>query len=249
MLNNMIKIFVISLPNSLDRRAKVIEKLSSKNISFEFLDAVDGRIDNHPYLKNYNENSYLLNRNRKAAPGELGCYVSHLLAWEKCVQLNEPIVVLEDDFELTEDFVEGLLFVEQYLDKVSFIRLEKLKSNFHVNSSYKGDKFILAKQLKVGMCTTGYVITPKCSKVLLSKGREICAPVDLFLRQTLKHKQLIYALIPHIVYPTHIDSIIGFEIRTKKEKGAILKIKRFFHKWTYTIGDVVINLLNAYVRF
>ena len=242
------KIVVISLSSSVDRRAKVIEKLSTKNLAFEFLDAVDGRTDDHPYLKNYNEKAYLLNRCRKAAPGELGCYVSHLLAWEKCVALNEPLVVLEDDFELTEDFVEGLNFVEPYLDKLVFVRLERTKTNFHLSSPYKGEKFSLAMQMKVEMCATGYVITPKGAKALVANGKEICAPVDLYLRHTLIHKQLMYVLFPFIVYPTHTDTIIGWEIRKIKEKGLALKARRFIHKWFYTIGNVLVNLTNAIPR-
>ena len=240
---------MISLAKSQDRRAKVVEKLGSKNIKFEFLDAVDGRTDKHPYLKNYNEKEYLLNRSRKAAPGELGCYVSHLLAWEKCVALNEPIVVLEDDFEITEDFVEGLNFVEQYLAEVSFIRLERIKTNYHAPSPFKDKKFALKKQLKVEMCTTGYVVTPQGARAFMANGKEICAPVDLYLRHTLMHKQLMFVLIPFIVYPTHADSIIGLDIRTQKQKGIMLKIKRFFHKWAFTIGNVATNLSNAYLRF
>ena len=242
------KIVVISLLTSVDRRAKVIEKLSAKNLAFEFLDAVDGRTDDHPYLKNYNEKAYLLNRCRTAAPGELGCYVSHLLAWEKCVALNEPLVVLEDDFELTEDFVEGLNFVEQFLDKVVFVRLERIKTNYHIASRYKDEKFSLKMQLKVEMCATGYVITPQGAKALLTKGREICAPVDVYLRHTSIHKQLMYVLTPFIVYPTHADTIIGWEIRKKKQKGLVLKARRFIHKWFYTIGNVLVNLTNAIPR-
>lgn len=242
------KIVIISLPSSHDRRANVIEKLSGRNLEFEFLDAVDGRVDNHPYLSNYDEKTYLLNRCRKAAPGELGCYVSHFLAWEKCLALNEPIVVLEDDFELTDDFETGLSFVKPYLDRVSFIRLERLKAKHYLKSAYKNDKFLLVKQLKAAMCTTGYVITPKAAKAFISKGKVIRAPVDLFIRHVLIHKQLIYALTPHIIYPTHADSIIGFEIRTQKEKRLMLKLKRFFHKWTYTLGNIVVNLFNALVR-
>ncbi len=243
------RIFVISLPRSLDRREQAAQKLRSKNIEFEFLDGIDGRSDEHPYLKNYNEKAFLLHRRRKAAPGELGCYVSHLLAWEKCVALNEAIVVLEDDFELTGDFNEGLKFVEQCLDRAVFVRLEKLKKNYFVESSFKSEKFRLVKQLKVGMCTTAYAVSPQGAKMLINHGREICAPIDLYIRHTLKHKQMIYALVPHIVYPTHADSIIGFEIRTRKEKGLFLGTRRFFHKWLYAIGDIVINLYNACAKY
>jgi hypothetical protein len=52
----------------------------------------------------------------------------------------------------------------------------------------------------------------------------------------------MYAIVPAIIYPTHSDSIIGREIRDYREKGIILKIKRFFCKWVYGIGSLAINI-------
>jgi glycosyl transferase family 25 len=242
------KILVLSLPDSHDRRANVTKKLGSKHIEFEFLDAIDGRTGDHPYLKNYDEQSFLANRRRKAAPGELGCYVSHLLAWEKCVALNEPIVVLEDDFELTENFEKGIEFLKQFLDKVAFVRLEPLEKKIFV-TSFKTSDFSLVKQLNVGMCATGYIITPRGAKNLLKKGMKIRSPIDLYLKYTLTHHQIIHAITPGIVYPTHQDSIIGIDVRNRREKGALLGLKRFVFKFAYAIGNFFTNLVNAYTRF
>ena len=239
------KIVVISLAKSQDRCAKVVEKLCSKNIEFEFLDAVDGRTDSHPYLKKHNEKSHLINCRRKAIPGELGCYVSHLLSWEKCVALNEPLVILEDDFSITVDFAAGLSFVAPYLNKVSFIRLEKLESNFYLSTPYKNEKFALVKQIKVAKCMTGYIITPHGAKALLAKGREICMPIDLYLRYTVIHGQLIYALTPDIVRSSGATSVIGFEAKCLREKGFILRIKHFIRRWAYSISSLVVNITNA----
>ncbi|MEQ1560459.1 MAG: glycosyltransferase family 25 protein [Methyloglobulus sp.] len=238
------KIVVISLPSSLERRAKAIEKLSALDLEFEFLDAIDGRTDEHPYFKNYNETAFLANRRRKAAPGELGCYVSHLLAWEKCIDLNQPIVVLEDDFEFTDGFSEGLKFVGQIVDKVSFVRLEPLESKFFVRS-YEGKNFSLVKQLKAGVCSTGYVITPQGAKTFLRMGTDICYPIDIYIKNTLIHKQVLHAIVPNIVYATHADSIIGFKAREIREKGYILKMKRFILKRKYELGNLIVNFVNA----
>ena len=41
-------------------------------------------------------------------PGELGCFASHYLLWEKCLELNEPIVVIEDDAQLEECFDDSM---------------------------------------------------------------------------------------------------------------------------------------------
>ncbi|HEX9172176.1 MAG TPA: glycosyltransferase family 25 protein [Telluria sp.] len=242
------KVFAISLPSSLDRRATVTKKLSERNIEFEFIDAVDGRVDQHPYLKNYDDKSFLINRRRRAAPGELGCYVSHLLAWEKCVEVNEPIVVLEDDFQLTPDFEAGIEYLEKFVDRISFVRLEPLEKQFYLTSR-KDPDFSLVKQLNVGMCATGYVITPQGAKKLLENGRTIKAPIDLYLKYTFMHDQLIHALVPHAVYPTHEDSVIGIDFRNYREKGAVLGFKRFAYKTFYVFANLFTNLVNGVKRF
>jgi GR25 family glycosyltransferase involved in LPS biosynthesis len=37
-------------------------------------------------------------------PGVLGCFYSHYRLWEKCVELNEPIMIFEDDVLFTRGF-------------------------------------------------------------------------------------------------------------------------------------------------
>ena len=36
--------------------------------------------------------------------GEVGCFLSHWRLWEKCIELNEPILILEDDAVCTDRF-------------------------------------------------------------------------------------------------------------------------------------------------
>ncbi len=242
------KILVISLPKSTERRARAAQKLGERQLPFEFIDAVDGRVDKHPYLQHYDEASFLVHRRRRAAPGELGCYVSHLLAWERCIALNEPVVVLEDDFELTPDFEGGVEYVGQFADRVSFVRLEPLEKHTVLTSS-KGSRFSLVKQLDVGMCMTGYVITPHGAKRLLEHARTIRAPIDLFLKYTFDHGELIHAVVPHGVYPTHADSVIGIEVRNQREKGFVLGLKRFAYKTFYRFANLFTNLANGLRRF
>jgi glycosyl transferase family 25 len=244
----ILKIFVISLPSSLERRALVAQKLGERKLPFAFIDAVDGRVDRHPYLQRYDEKSFLVHRRRKAAPGELGCYVSHLLAWEKCVALGEPIVVLEDDFQLTPDFEAGLAYLERFADRVSFVRLEPLEKHT-VLTSDKGERFSLVKQLDVGMCMTGYVITPRGAQRLLEHAATIRAPIELFMKYTFDHGELIHAIVPHGVYPTHEDSVIGIDVRNQREKGTLLGLKRFAYKTFYRFANLFTNLANGLRRF
>jgi glycosyl transferase family 25 len=242
------RIFVLSLASSTERRAKATAKLASQGMPFEFIDAVDGRLGLHPYLANYDEKAFMVHRRRKAAPGELGCYISHLLAWEKCVELNEPIVVLEDDFEVSEDFAAGLEFIAPFTDRVSFVRLEPLESKFFIRS-HTGEHFALVKQVKVGMCATGYVMTPQGARKFLETAYAMRYPVDLFLKYTSIHKQVMHALIPRVVYPTHADSIIGIDVRNARERGLKLSLQRFAMKWRFVAANAFVNLRNISSKF
>ena len=40
-----------------------------------------------------------------SAPGVMGCFYSHYRLWQKCVELNEPIMVFEDDVIFTRPYI------------------------------------------------------------------------------------------------------------------------------------------------
>lgn len=37
-------------------------------------------------------------------PGAMGCFLSHFLLWRHCVEINQPIIVLEDDVDIIVDW-------------------------------------------------------------------------------------------------------------------------------------------------
>lgn len=62
-------------------------------------------------------------RGKLSRPGVIGCFYSHYSLWEKCVQLNEPIMIFEDDVKFYRKFYpvdfEGVLILS--LGKSSFL--------------------------------------------------------------------------------------------------------------------------------
>lgn len=40
-----------------------------------------------------------------SAPGVKGCFLSHYRLWQKCVELNEPIIIWEDDIVLSRPYM------------------------------------------------------------------------------------------------------------------------------------------------
>lgn len=52
--------------------------------------------------------------------GELGCYASHYLMWQKCVEINEPIIILEDDIKISPMLVEYLADIKHEVSSFGF---------------------------------------------------------------------------------------------------------------------------------
>ncbi len=68
------KIFVISLQRSQERRDKISVALNQQGVTFRFFDAVDGRAGEHYLWANYNYRKRLwLTSGRMQSKGELGC--------------------------------------------------------------------------------------------------------------------------------------------------------------------------------
>lgn len=42
--------------------------------------------------------------NKVSMPGVIGCFYSHLMLWKKCVELQEPIMIFEDDVKFYRNF-------------------------------------------------------------------------------------------------------------------------------------------------
>jgi glycosyl transferase family 25 len=223
------KIFVISLKKSKFRRDAVEQELKSQSIDFEFIDAVDGRVGEHPLLSRLNAQKFIAHRGRTAEPGELGCYASHMLGWEKVLELNEPCVILEDDFILSKEFMLGIAACQRWNETRHFIRLESWTTKrFYKVASGQG--FSLKRFLKVPQCLTGYMISPSCAKAFLDASTEIFLPVDVFIRNSYLHKQAIYGLSPNIVNhgKDAKNSTIGS--RENKVKTLDVKVKKIINR-------------------
>jgi GR25 family glycosyltransferase involved in LPS biosynthesis len=93
-------IFVISLKRSTDRRSE-FDKNNSKYISnYTYFDAVDGKTLNINELPD----NIFTKGSINFTNGAIGCALSHLKLWEKCIQLNKPIIIMEDDAIVSKNF-------------------------------------------------------------------------------------------------------------------------------------------------
>lgn len=115
------KIVYINLDKSTDRRAEMSKEFPTA----ERLPAVDGTLispkEISPYVadKTWRDPSW----NRRLTKGEIGCILSHIQAWKLCIDINEPIIVLEDDVQILDNDYERK--AEKYIELYDFVYLAK----------------------------------------------------------------------------------------------------------------------------
>ena len=146
MKNNLPPVFVISLPASVDRRAHMRKILDPLPLQYEFVDAVDGKQLSAEELNQvYDEKTAEIYLGRGLCLEEIGCYMSHVKAYEMISQRNiSEALILEDDTYLSPDLIPflehrnrlpknwHLVHIAQNPDKVTWHR-----KFYHIYKNYK----------------------------------------------------------------------------------------------------------------
>lgn len=232
------KLFVISLREAAARRAAAIEQFEQTGLEFQFFDALHGPSDLSSCSYDIDRKLYRLNTLRDPFPAEIGCYASHLELWKSCVELNEPIVILEDDFQLGPDFPDVISKLKTLVKDYGFIRLESCerKSRFlkflrpplHPVPANNGVELCYVSD--VPLCALAYAISPSAASSLVNASAILIAPVDKFLQKTWVHNTPIFAIRPPVVRKScHAgDSTIG--TRQQKSLSPWLLFKRALYK-------------------
>lgn len=109
-----IKIYVLSLLDSAERRQAIGQQLLGKGLDFTFVDAVDFRnrsLDSLEHLYQIHSQSSL---KRMITSGEIGCALSHIKIYQEFNQANyDYALILEDDAILDRlDILEVELYCE-----------------------------------------------------------------------------------------------------------------------------------------
>lgn len=193
------KTYVISLKKNKERRNFVEQSMS---INFEFFDAIYG-IEQEGELRDKFEIKKILDRTiyqRLSAP-QLGCYASHYQLWCKCVELNEPIVILEDDGLVSNILPQQqhIALIENNINKYGFLRLEPTieKRRLIEQGTYESHFYEIFILRKSRVSTLGYAITPAVAKKFIENSVVWKVPVDNFIGDYHKHGVMLYQLYPY----------------------------------------------------
>lgn len=208
-----IKILVINMKDSVDRREHIKKIL--KGFNYEFISAVNGRkLNNFDVITQHSL--------RPLTRGEVGCFLSHKKVYQKIVNSNEShCLVLEDDINLCVNFVSEInkcLSQIHYFDifycfktnpyrfynqigkdvKDYFPEKWDPKRPLALDQDYSND-CILASGPR--LCTHAMIVSKKAAQQLLTNMPFIQCPIDVQTHfKNVKKGLKIYASKKDLVY-------------------------------------------------
>ena len=97
------EIYVLSLEKSIERRL-IFDNYNSKYIQYRYHNAIDGKTLNIDTL----DQTVLRKGSVRYSHSAIGTALSHLQLWEKCIALNKPIEIMEDDAIVSCDYTEHM---------------------------------------------------------------------------------------------------------------------------------------------
>ena len=229
------KIFIISLPDAVERRERAARQLGEVGLAFEFFDAMRGeQVMADGYFDGCDEDEWLLNTGHPMSPGEVGCFASHRSMWQKCVELDEPLMIMEDDFQLLPGFAGAVEQVAANIAEYGFIRLQSETRARKQRVAARGD-YTLWRYTKVPHSTMCNGVTSQVASRLIERTRTIYEPVDVFIKKFWVHGQPIFGLTPYTVTESTLSQQTYILNREKVPKGFGRSTRRFLRKCSWEL--------------
>jgi glycosyl transferase family 25 len=233
-----LKIYVISLPDAKKRRENASRQLTDAGLSFEFFDARRGNeVIAEGYFERCDEDEWLLNTGREMTPNEVGCFASHRSMWQKCVELGEPLMIMEDDFKLLPGFAGAVEQVAENISECGFIRLQSETRARKQRIGTRGD-YTLWRYTKVPHSCMCNSVTPDAASRLVEQTRTIYEPVDVFIKKFWDHGQPIYGLTPYTVTESDLSQATFIPHRDKARKSFRISSARFLRKCGWEVKRI-----------
>jgi glycosyl transferase, family 25 len=262
----LIKIYIINLKRSKERRGEMIRKMNSYGLEYEFFQAIDGQELSKELLDEIYSQPYSFKKafGREMTLGEIGCAMSHLNLYKKVVDEKTALaLILEDDIDMDKrlEFVVRNIRTKEILKKKFDLILLGYSAN---GTNYKKKAEVslfgrnkLNNQIFFGIptvwnwSTIGYLISRTGAQKLLEQGLIPRMPADFLTANSPKCQVRLGIANKPIVWPGELDglSLIGGGRGHPNENVKIVETQREYPKdLTETLKQVYRNLRSIYYK-
>lgn len=214
------KVFVLNLERAAERRTTMLTHLQDRALDAEILSAVEGtRVD---------RTRLPAGTRASLSAGEIGCYLSHLHAWETVVRRGlDYAIVLEDDVIVSPELKRAAAEIAALDLPFDAVRLSALKPvrGIPVASLSDGSRLVLPNKNPSG--AQGYLVSQAGAKRLLAKLAVPDKPVDDAFDEYWKHGLCIPVLHPCLVEEDQsLASTIGYRADSHTPKSLLRHLTR-----------------------
>ena len=210
------EILTISLPSDHQRRARLEASLAPYGLRYHWLEAVDARAwDEAEINKHCDQKQLIANMSYHPKPGAIGCHLSHIQAFRHLLASDQnAMIILEDDAQITAEFVAHLPCLEKATEAFDIIFLCDRRANRPsrlIGQSDKGLGFTFKRFANIG--TNGYVITRKAADYMVSHHAKFGIEIDMRLNQWWQSGLHIVTTDRDLVTHDDMGSSIGYDHR------------------------------------
>lgn len=194
--------YIIHLKDASGRRPQVERLRQGLPVPSQVVDAVaGGRLRPHEIDAAYRRSIHWPPYPFRLSPGEIGCFLSHRLAWQAIAEGNpEGGLVVEDDIEIDmERLPAALELVRSFTSPGDIVRFpNKFRSRAgQVVASRDGLEIV--RENSPGLNMMMQWIGRDAARELLARTETFDRPVDVFIQMRWLHKLPVYALRPVLI--------------------------------------------------
>ena len=244
------KCFIIHLNRASKRKSTVDKIVSDMALETEIIDAVDGHNLSDAQLNHHISDKklfnppypFLLNK------GEVGCFLSHRLAWQKIVdQKLIGALIIEDDVKIDKKkFYEGLGVGLNHLDNVGYIQFQVRKIEKYSKEIQNINNIRLLEVLPIPLRTSAQIVSYEAALKLLELTKKFDRPIDGFLQLFWSTGLKVKIISPSSV--VDITNELGGSTISKKYSKALF-IKRTILRTLYRIKIILYSKLSKNMSF
>lgn len=189
-------IVIVNLARSTERKAAMTALMDLLGLPYSFFEAIDGRAGRHALFDRFDSRLAEIRRGFTLTPGELGCYASHYLLWERAVREDRSLLIFEDDIALNDNFLAAYRAAAETIGKYGLLRFSGHKQRPWAKVATV-DAGLNIVRLKIGPHGTScYAVSPQAAKKLMETADVWFEPVDCHLDRFWTHGVNCYGFSP-----------------------------------------------------
>jgi glycosyl transferase family 25 len=219
-------IYVINLDRSPQRLKEITHQLEQFGLSFERVQAVDGKLATEEQKALLDEKGYQSKHGKTSLPGELGCYLSHVRAIDTFLASESPCaIILEDDAILEAGFVQGIEDLLKHASRWDMVKLSGVHSGTPLRVLQLNQNHALAVMFSKCTGSSAYILNRRAALAYKQDLLPMTLPYDHEFDKGWKYGIKVRSVSPFLI--AHNEVAATTILPTGPSKRKLTGIKRW----------------------